>query len=50
MFHGLTRIYVIWDTARYYCRAPVRNYRKASRVELAFLPSYSPDLKFIERL
>jgi transposase len=50
MFHGLTKIYVNWETAPYDCGAPVSDYRKASSVELAFLPSYSPDLNLIERL
>jgi len=43
-------IYVICDNARYYRSKAVREYLKTSRIELVFLPPYSPNLNLIERL
>lgn len=45
-------IYMIVDNARYYKNKEVRAYLNKSdcRVKLIFLPSYSPNLNFIERL
>jgi transposase len=43
-------IYVVCDNARYYRCILVNEYLKDSRVEILFLPSYSPNLNLIERL
>ena len=44
------KIYVIADNARYYRSSQVRQYLANSRIELIFLPTYSPNLNLIERL
>ncbi len=44
------RIVVICDNAAYYRSRIVADYLKTSRVEIKFLPPYSPDLNLIERL
>lgn len=44
------RIVVICDNARYYRSTLVSEYVKNSRIELKFLPPYSPNLNLIERL
>lgn len=42
---------VICDNARYYSSSVVKKYlKRATRVELRFLPAYSPNLNSIERL
>ena len=43
-------IYVICDNARYYRSRKVTEYLETSKVELMFLPPYSPNLNLIERL
>jgi transposase len=43
-------IYCILDNARYYRALIVKEYLKTSKIELVFLPSYSPNLNLIERL
>jgi len=43
-------IYVICDNARYYRSRKVKEYLETSKVELKFLPPYSPNLNLIERL
>ena len=43
-------IYCILDNARYYRALIVKEYLKTSKVELVFLPPYSPNLNLIERL
>lgn len=43
-------IYVICDNARYYRSKLVRAFLNTSKIELVFLPSYSPNLNLIERL
>ena len=43
-------IYMITDNARYYHAKAVSEYLKASRINLVFLPPYSPNLNIIERL
>jgi len=43
-------IYVILDNARYHYSKKVRAYLENSRIQLVFLPSYSPNLNLIERL
>ena len=43
------RIYVICDNARYYRSKAVRHYLTSSKIELIFLPPYSPNLNLIER-
>lgn len=43
-------IYVIADNARYYRSKLVKEYLETSRIELIFLPAYSPNLNLIERL
>ena len=46
----LTRIIVFLDNARYnYCHE-VWDYLKTSRIQIVYLPSYSPNLNLIERL
>ena len=45
-----SRIYAICDKAPYYFNAEVQTYLEGSRVELIFLPTYSPNLNLIERL
>ncbi len=43
------RIYVICDNARYYRSKDVRHFLESSKIELVFLPPYSPNLNLIER-
>lgn len=43
-------IKVILDNAKYHCSADVEEYIARSRIDLVFLPSYSPNLNLIERL
>ena len=43
------RIYVICDNARYYRSKDVNAFLESSKVELVFLPPYSPNLNLIER-
>jgi transposase len=43
-------IYIICDNARYYRSRKVKEYLETSKVELKFLPPYSPNLNLIERL
>ena len=43
------RIYVICDNARYYRSKDVSAFLEGSKVELVFLPPYSPNLNLIER-
>lgn len=47
---GRGTIYLIVDNARYYRSRLVRDFLETSRVELVFLPAYSPNLNLIERL
>ena len=44
------RIHVFCDNAPYYRNVVVREYLKNSKIELHFLPPYSPNLNPIERL
>lgn len=44
------RIVAVSDNARYYRSKIIQEYLKHSRVELFFLPPYSPNLNLIERL
>ena len=43
-------IYVICDNARYYRSKLVGKFLETSKIQLVFLPSYSPNLNLIERL
>ena len=43
-------IYVICDNARYYRSKLVSQFLETSKIQLVFLPSYSPNLNLIERL
>lgn len=43
-------IYCILDNARYYVCQTVKDFAKASAIELIYLPAYSPNLNLIERL
>jgi len=43
-------VYLIVDNARYYRNKLIAQYVKNSRIELLFLPPYSPNLNLIERL
>lgn len=44
------RVHVFCDNARYYRNKKVRAYLESSRIQLHFLPPYSPNLNPIERL
>jgi transposase len=44
------KIIVYCDNARYYRAKAVTEYLETSRIEVIFLPSYSPNLNVIERL
>lgn len=46
----MEKIYVIADNARYYKNKQVTDYLETSKIELVFLPPYSPNLNLIERL
>ena len=46
----LDRIILFLDNARYNRAVKVREYLKTSKIELEYLPSYSPNLNLIERL
>jgi transposase len=43
-------LYVICDNARYYRSKLVGQFLETSKIQLVFLPSYSPNLNLIERL
>lgn len=43
-------IHVIFDNAKYHYSKEVQKYIKNSRINLVFLPAYSPELNLIERL
>lgn len=43
------KIYIIADNARYYRSKMVRGYLSRSKIEVIFLPAYSPNLNLIER-
>ena len=51
-YEDKTTIYLIIDNATYYKNKDVKAYleKKDCRIKLIFLPSYSPNLNFIERL
>jgi transposase len=46
----LDKIYAICDNVRYYYSKAVWEYLKESKIELIYLPPYSPNLNLIERL
>jgi transposase len=52
VYKDKTTIYLIIDNATYYKNKDVKAYleRQGCRIKLKFLPSYSPNLNFIERL
>ncbi len=52
VYKDKTTIYLIIDNARYYKNKDVTAYleREGCRIKLKFLPAYSPNLNFIERL
>ena len=43
------KIYIVCDNARYYRSRKVKAYVSTSKIELCFLPPYSPNLNLIER-
>lgn len=43
-------IYIVLDNARYYKNIDVKTYVETSRIQLLFLPPYSPNLNLIERV
>ena len=45
-----TTIFVILDNAKYHYSKKVQEFLKTSKIQLVFLPSYSPNLNLIERL
>lgn len=45
-----TTIHIILDNAKYHYSKSVKNFIKNSRINLIFLPSYSPNLNLIERV
>jgi len=46
----LAVIFVICDNAKYYKSKIIKEYLKTSKINLIYLPSYSPNLNLIERL
>lgn len=46
----LDKIYVVADNARYYRAKLVKEFLATSKIEILFLPPYSPNLNLIERL
>lgn len=49
--HTVGTIYIILDNARYYYSSKVKEFTKSNpRIQLVFLPPYSPNLNIIERL
>ena len=52
MYPGKRRIHLIVDNARYYQNKLIAAYvkKRKCRIKLHFLPAYSPNLNFIERL
>ena len=46
---SLQRIFVVADNARDYRNRKVKAFLETSRVEIIFLPPYSPNLNLIER-
>ena len=49
-YQSQEKIYLICDNARYYKTKLLREYLQTSKVEMFYLPSYSPNLNLIERL
>jgi len=49
-YPAASSIKVILDNAKYHYSEVVKDYLTKSRIELVFLPSYSPNLNLIERL
>ena len=49
-YKNADRITIIVDNARYYRNKELEEYLSTSRIELLFLPPYSPNLNLIERL
>jgi transposase len=49
-YPAASRIMMILDNARYHYSKEVQAYLEGSRIEIVFLPSYSPNLNLIERL
>lgn len=47
---GAKKIYLILDNAGYYKGEKIREYLLCSRIEILYLPAYSPNLNLIERL
>jgi transposase len=43
-------IYIVLDNARYYKNIDVKTYVETSRIQLLFLPPYSPNLNLIDRV
>ena len=49
-YPGYTKIHVFCDNARYYRNKEVTRYLEEAKIEMHFLPPYSPNLNPIERL
>jgi transposase len=49
-YPSATKIHVFCDNAKYYKNKNVTNYLNTSKIEMHFLPPYSPNLNPIERL
>jgi transposase len=49
-YQNKTKIHIIVDNARYYKNKEVTSFLANSKIELMFLPPYSPNLNLIERL
>ena len=49
-YPGKRKIHIFCDNASYYRNATVKEYLQGSKIELHFLPPYSPNLNPIERL
>lgn len=50
LYPSAKKIHVILDNARYHYSKKVREFVSKSRINLVYLPSYSPELNLIERL
>ena len=50
LYPNAKKIHVILDNARYHYSKAVRDFVATSRINLVYLPAYSPELNLIERL
>ena len=50
LYPAAKKIHVILDNAKYHYSKVVREFASTSRINLVYLPAYSPELNLIERL